>query len=817
MKKNNIIKQIKIIDYSPFKKETKLDNLKYVNIILGKNGYGKTRLAKLFLESQIDQKKVEITLHDNKQSRKKSEKYLIFNQNYIQEYFYQKDKNENLKAHRSIGSKFNVEIQKKMDGFETEYKVKKEEIVSLLQKKDFWNVRKLTKIDQQIKSMENWFRFKEIEQNRSITRLVKEIEKRWTRLIKAMIKKEILFFLDKEKEINFNTKNQEEFFNKFDSWFQKNKIESFLTDEKLKQIVKNTNLLTLLKNWPKKKEIKDQNQPKNSNGTKENLINKIYNKIKILEKLNNYKPITKNLEKDSFIIKMIEKNENYLNWLEMAIGIYNENGKEFKKIHKCLLCGRDDFRKEEIFKLENYFKKKKLIDFDNFNKELQQFQELKENEIKNLEIEAKEWGVFEEFDFQKINNVFEKFKEQIKNIKILSEEIQKIKKSIHQNVRVNFQDKIKNTDKAIEEVLIKINQKKINQKEILNKILFLFLIAKEKDYLKYKNQKETIIKDLKICLNKWKLWQNEANKIKHDEEIKIKINNVLDKCDFHFKLEHENNNLQYFYKISSKQAGNLKRFELSDGEKSVLSFLYFLFDDCEKQINKNKNRNYIIFIDDPTSNVTEENSDTILSEIINQIKNHYIEGNFQYIITSHKIKFVNKLWRWLKYSTIYDSKKFQIKQTTIKGIKESEFQEGKYKLWSFYHDNWDHWIENKNKNNILKLPNIMRQILEGFFVFWSKNDWKTFIKKLAENENDNSYLDLINTIDKYSHHQTFDNKEMAEKDIQKAIKTFENFFVKIDKMHFQQMVGEKTISKQENKTNFKFKQILNEKEETLEK
>ncbi len=817
MKKNNIIKQIKIIDYSPFKKETKLDNLKYVNIILGKNGYGKTRLAKLFAESEIDQKKVKIALYDDNKSRKKAAKYLIFNQNYIQEYFYQKDKNENLKAYKSIGSKTNVEIQRRMDKFENEYQVKKEEIDNLLQKKDFWDVRKQTKIDKQIKNMETWFRFKEIEQNRSVTKLIIEIEKRWIRLIKAMIKKEIVSFLDKQEEINLNSKNKEEFFSKFDNWFQKNKIETFLSDEKLKQIVKNTNLLTLLQNWPRKNDIKDQSKIKRSGETTENLINKIYNKIKICEKLNNYKQITKTLEGDGFIVKMIEKNKNYLNWLEIAINIYNESEKEFKKAHKCLLCGRDNFQKEEIFKLEKYFNKRKLIDFNNFNEELQKFQELKENEIKSLETDAKEWSVFEKTDFEKINNFFEECKEEIKNIKILSEQIEKIKNSSHKNVKANFQNKIKNTNNAIDEVTKKINQKKINQKEILNKILFLSLKTKEKECLKYKNQRETIIKNLKICLSKWKSWREEANKLKHDEEIKIKINNVLDKCNFHFKLEHENNDLKYFYKISSKQAINLKRFELSEGEKSVLSFLYFLFDECEKQINKNKKQSYIIFIDDPTSNVTEENSDAILSEIINHIKNHSIKDNFQYIITSHKIKFANKLSRWLKYSEIYNTKKFQIKQKTIKGIKESQFEVGVYKLWSFYHDNWERWIENKNKNNILKLPNIMRQILEGFFDFWSKNDWKTFINRLAENENDNSYLDLINTIDKYSHHQTFDNKEMVEEDIQKAIKTFEKFFVKIDKMHFQQMGGEKTILKKENKINLKFKQILNEKEETLEK
>lgn len=131
------------------------------------------------------------------------------------------------------------------------------------------------------------------------------------------------------------------------------------------------------------------------------------------------------------------------------------------------------------------------------------------------------------------------------------------------------------------------------------------------------------------------------------------INHYLKKYfRFHFEIDIKNSENNLYGFISAR--GQNKEFgknDLSEGERSILSLLYFLLIECEKIIDENKTNNntdFIIVIDDPTTSLTYENSLMVVNFLINVMDRISKKHEVQYIFLSHRFNFLTKFKTRLK-------------------------------------------------------------------------------------------------------------------------------------------------------------------------
>ena len=253
-----------------------------------------------------------------------------------------------------------------------------------------------------------------------------------------------------------------------------------------------------------------------------------------------------------------------------------------------------------------------------------------------------------------------------------------------------------------------------------------------------------------------------------------------------FQLEKSSEDSQH-YKIVRKGETNEDVYKtLSEGEKTLITFLYFLESctgatDQESTVILNKR---IIVIDDPISSL----SHNYVYDIATLIHHKLLIADFKQIfILTHNLFFFHELLMLKKPSNrpvpykLHRITKSDYSQ--IKDLQRNEIQNDYQTYWQIIKD----CSESHSFANML--PNAMRNILEHYFTFIHKKDaLKKALEELGKSSSE--FKSLFRYINRESHSDSININDFEGIDVDKYIGKFKQVFEKTGyPEHYYNMMG----------------------------
>jgi wobble nucleotide-excising tRNase len=272
------------------------------------------------------------------------------------------------------------------------------------------------------------------------------------------------------------------------------------------------------------------------------------------------------------------------------------------------------------------------------------------------------------------------------------------------------------------------------------------------------------------------------------DEAVININSCLNDIGItDFKLKKHSDN---FYKIVRGDSGERIFRSLSEGEKMIISFLYFL-ELCrgKKEITETDKKK-IVVIDDPISSLSHIHIFNIGRLIKNEFfpRKHKKTGEWEYkyeqlFILTHSLYFFYEI----------TEKKHEERRNTqnlfrlVKNVDGSTFLNMGYEeIQNDYQSYWS--IIKSEKQPPALIANCMRNIIEYFFNFVEKQDLNNFFQQQPLNSN--RFQAFYRYINRESHsvgQNIFDLKEFNYKDFKDAFA--ELFIVSGYEDHYLKMIA----------------------------
>lgn len=244
------------------------------------------------------------------------------------------------------------------------------------------------------------------------------------------------------------------------------------------------------------------------------------------------------------------------------------------------------------------------------------------------------------------------------------------------------------------------------------------------------------------------------------EEAIININNgLIDLGIEDFKIKHHSENL---YKIVREQNDNRIFHSLSEGEKMIISFLYFLELCRGKKDATEAGKKKIIVIDDPISSL----SHIYIFNVGRLIHNEFLRSDKyeQVYLLTHSLYFFYEMTDPKKERRHENQKLFRIrKNSTGSEIIEMKYEE----IQNDYHSYW--FVIKDDQQPPALIANCMRNIIEYFFNFVEKKDLNNVFQKPAMQEN--RFQAFCRYINRESHslgQNIFDIKEFNYDDFKDA-------------------------------------------------
>ncbi|MGB5854268.1 MAG: AAA family ATPase [Oceanisphaera sp.] len=245
----------------------------------------------------------------------------------------------------------------------------------------------------------------------------------------------------------------------------------------------------------------------------------------------------------------------------------------------------------------------------------------------------------------------------------------------------------------------------------------------------------------------------------------------------------------YYLCRGTHNSGNNVYKSLSEGEKTLITYLYFL-ELCQGSIRidsptpKNKK---IIVVDDPISSL----SHNYIYEIGSLTHKKIIKGYeySQIILLTHSLYFLHEMIKYLpKKQEDFDRKcnLFRVTKNThsnISPMKRGDIKNDYQSYWQIIKD-----AQEGNTNNIV-LPNIMRNILEYYFSFVHKTDeLKRALDELEKDDAD--FSSFFRFINRESHSDSVNINDLGEIDSDRFINKFREVFLKTNfEEHYNKMMS----------------------------
>lgn len=728
-----MITKISMKNVASYKDETTLETDKRINLIYGLNGTGKTQISK-FLANQEDE-----NFKDCNIEGLNNEKILVYNQDFIDENFYNTDRQQGIFTLSKENANAKQEIENLQKGLE-KLKVNQDKKEKELKEKQ----GEINKIENDCKN--------------SIWEIKQSHYDDFKRFFKGISKREPYF--------EFITP----------------KIEEALSLEITNQ---NINLDELKKQYDI---LTDTTQAKLENVNEISNIgfnnienNAIFNEVIIGNQ-------------DSVVANLINNLGNG-DWVKTGLDKYVSQDSQ-----TCPFCQKDTITQEFRGYLESYFDKT----YEDKIKEIEKLNDDYKNLLSNMpSIETFYRGDIlddKDLEFEKIySQVTSKLQE---NIRKIQEKIKEPSKRIELEKTDEVFENLNNYIKQIQQKIIEFNGKLDNQEselEKLEKTFWKFVIFEKKEiiekYKKDKREKEAhkqiLDKENKTIKNNI---QNIENAIKDKQKEVINIQEAVDKInvclkdlgmlDFYIKIQ-DNKKQEYVIVREGEDEPSFKT--LSEGEKTLISFLYFL-QLCQGRKERNEiNLEKIIVIDDPISSLSF-NYVYDVAQLIKEIFLREKNGSYKQIfILTHHLYFFKEL---VGYNETYNKsmKYFRIRKdkntSHIEIMKENEILNDYQAYWQILKEC------KKDGINVVLIPNVMRNILEYFLGFIQKNKIDV-IKNMKNEDQENKFEAFCRYINRESHSFMGNISDSKEINIDIFFEAFKKIFENLGHLeHYEIMMSE---------------------------
>ena len=297
-----------------------------------------------------------------------------------------------------------------------------------------------------------------------------------------------------------------------------------------------------------------------------------------------------------------------------------------------------------------------------------------------------------------------------------------------------------------------------------NSVIELYA-ANEKAYEQLvKNiQKELQEKTSKINTNTALIEENRKKTVNIDEAVANIKNGLIDIGITDFTIEKYSEE-EALYRLKREDLDEDVFKTLSEGEKMVISFLYFI-ELCKGESTAEKaSNNKIIVIDDPISSL----SHIYVFNIGRLIHNEFLRTKKydQLFILTHSLYFFYELTNTNHEARKETQKLFRI----CKNIESSYFEDMKYEdIQNDYQAYW-HIIKDEKQAPAL-IANCMRNVIEYFFNFVEKQDFANVFQRPELQEN--RYMAFNRYMNRESHSKgqnIFDIKEFNYDSFREAFK-----------------------------------------------
>ena len=293
-------------------------------------------------------------------------------------------------------------------------------------------------------------------------------------------------------------------------------------------------------------------------------------------------------------------------------------------------------------------------------------------------------------------------------------------------------------------------------------------------------QKELQTKTSEINTNTALIEENRKKTVNIDEAVENIKNGLIDIGITDFTIEKYSEE-EALYRLKREDSDEDVFKTLSEGEKMVISFLYFI-ELCKGESTAEKASNKkIVVIDDPISSL----SHIYVFNIGRLIHNEFLRTKKydQLFILTHSLYFFYELTNTNHKERKETQKLFRI----CKNIESSYFEDMKYEdIQNDYQAYW-HIIKDEKQAPAL-IANCMRNVMEYFFNFVEKQDFAQVFQRPELQEN--RYMAFNRYMNRESHSKgqnIFDIKEFNYDSFREAFKKVFETEGYID--HYNKMMG----------------------------
>lgn len=290
---------------------------------------------------------------------------------------------------------------------------------------------------------------------------------------------------------------------------------------------------------------------------------------------------------------------------------------------------------------------------------------------------------------------------------------------------------------------------------------------------------EVILKDnsTKITAQNVIIAEQQKLTVNIEEAITNINNGLIDLGITDFKIQKYSEN---FYKIARGENQEKVFRSLSEGEKMIISFLYFIELSRGKKEATETGKKKIIVIDDPISSL----SHIYVFNVGRLIHNEFLRNDKyeQVFLLTHSLYFFYEMTDTNKERRKEQQKLFRLrKNTTGSEILEMSYEE----IQNDYHSYW--FVIKDDKQPAALIANCMRNIIEYFFNFVEKRDLNNVFQK--QEMQDNRFQAFNRYVNRESHslgQNIFDIKEFNYQDFKDAFA--ELFKVTGYENHYKKMI-----------------------------
>ena len=290
----------------------------------------------------------------------------------------------------------------------------------------------------------------------------------------------------------------------------------------------------------------------------------------------------------------------------------------------------------------------------------------------------------------------------------------------------------------------------------------------------------TINSDINNCDTN--IQNQQANMINIEYAI-TNINRGLDELGIEgFKIMKYNGDL---YRIEREEQKEKQFSTLSEGEKMIISFLYFMELCKGKESREELEKDKIVVIDDPISSL----SHIYIFNICQWIRKYFFDTNTNYkkvFVLTHSLYFFHEL---IKHGGRNQRKLFRLTKSLSIGTKIQDMQQNE--IQNEYQSYWQ-VVKDYSRDDIAGglLANSMRNILEHFFGFIKKDTLRDGLDCLSD-ENSEEYVAFRRYMDRESHSDAVNISDNKEIDYSKFISIFKKVFYKTGyQEHYDKMMEE---------------------------